>query len=278
MLPEESLRGGNLDEALARLQDQVRKEPNVAKHRVFLFQLLSVIGRWDRALTQLKVAGDLDAANQNMVQAYQETLRAELVRAQVFAGTRTPLVLGEPSEWVACVIESLRLSAQGNHAGAQALRTKGFDAAPAQAGSINGERFEWIADGDCRLGPILELVHNGRYCWLPLQRVKAIRFEVPKDLRDLVWTPAFLTLATGTETVGFIPTRYPGTDAASDPLLKLSRKTEWQESSGAWIGLGQRCFVTDQGEVSILDARMIEFDADPSASVPEPESPSGANG
>jgi type VI secretion system protein ImpE len=29
----------------------MRKEPSNAKHRVFLFQLLSVMGQWGRALT-----------------------------------------------------------------------------------------------------------------------------------------------------------------------------------------------------------------------------------
>jgi len=53
MPARESLREGRLEEALAQLQTQVRKEPGDARLRVFLFQLLSVMGRWDRALRQL---------------------------------------------------------------------------------------------------------------------------------------------------------------------------------------------------------------------------------
>ena len=58
---EQSVREGNLDAALSSLQDQVRKDPAKAELRVFLFQLLSVMGQWERALTQLNVAADLDA-------------------------------------------------------------------------------------------------------------------------------------------------------------------------------------------------------------------------
>jgi len=64
---EDWLRGGDPSTALSDVQDQVRKNPANAKLRIFLFQLLAIEGRWDRALTQLKVAGDLDAGSLAMV-------------------------------------------------------------------------------------------------------------------------------------------------------------------------------------------------------------------
>ncbi len=47
MQAEESLREGRLQDALAELQAQVRKEPANAKYRIFLFQLLAVLGQWN---------------------------------------------------------------------------------------------------------------------------------------------------------------------------------------------------------------------------------------
>ena len=61
---EQAVREGNLDAALSGLQEQIKKEPAKAELRIFLFQLLSVMGQWDRALTQLNVAADLDAKAQ----------------------------------------------------------------------------------------------------------------------------------------------------------------------------------------------------------------------
>ena len=61
MLAEQHLRDGNLTEALEQLQQEVRQDPANAQYRVFLFQLLSMFGDWDRAMTQLNVCGDLDA-------------------------------------------------------------------------------------------------------------------------------------------------------------------------------------------------------------------------
>lgn len=63
-----------------RGQAEVRKAPADAKRRVFLFQLLAVMGDWDRALNQLNVAGELDSGTLAMVSTYREALRCEVLR------------------------------------------------------------------------------------------------------------------------------------------------------------------------------------------------------
>ena len=63
MQTEELVRAGQLEEALSCLEDTIRENPAEAKYRVFLFQLLCVLGDWKRALTQLNVAAELDATN-----------------------------------------------------------------------------------------------------------------------------------------------------------------------------------------------------------------------
>lgn len=278
MLADERLRAGNVDEALSLLQDEVRKAPNNVKYRIFLFQLLAVLGRWERALTQLKVAGDLDTENQPMVQTYRELLRCEVLRAQVFAGQKTPLVFGEPQEWIAFLFEALRLQAQGNAEQARSLRDKAFEAAPTTSGSADGKPFQWIADGDSRLGPMLEVIVNGRYSWLPFERIRSLRIEAPADLRDVVWLPVTLTLTTGGETVAFVPTRYPGSETHADAAIRLARSTEWTEIPGGYVGLGQRVWMTDDGEHSLLDVRQIDFAVADDAGVPPAEQAEPAHG
>lgn len=263
MLAEQRIREGRLQEALAELQAQVRKEPANAKYRVFLFQLLAVLGQWERASNQLNVLGEMDAASLPMVQTYREAIRCELLRADVFAGRRSPLVFGDPEPWVALMLEALRLTAEGHPAQAQAVRDQAFEAATATPGTLDGQPFEWLADADPRLGPMLEVIVNGRYYWIPFQRVQTIQLEQPTDLRDFVWMPAQFTWANGGEAVGLIPARYPESHASADPLVQLGRKTEWLEGqAGICLGLGQRMLATDQGEYSLLDIRHIELDAD----------------
>jgi type VI secretion system protein ImpE len=89
-----------------------------------------------------------------------------------------------------------------------------------------------------------------------------VEFEAATDLRDIAWTPARLTLATGGETVAFVPTRYPGSETAADPAIVMARATAWDpRAADTYLGLGQRVFATDAGEHAILDVKRIRFDA-----------------
>ena len=269
----DALRNGAIDEALPELYEQVRAEPDQARHRIFLFQLLSVVGDWDRALTQLNVAQDLDPTAGVMAKAYQEILHCEALRQQVFDGTRTPLIFGDPEPWLAQLIQAIQVGAQGHTAEAHELRMRAMEEAPANPGELSavtaGEtdssdeqttKFEWLADGDARLGPVLEMIVNGRYYWAPLHHIKEITIEPPSDLRDLVWTPAQFVWANQGEAVGVIPTRYIGSESAEDDAVRLARKTNWSEPvPGAFEGLGQRVFITDSGDFALMDMRRITF-------------------
>lgn len=255
---EQSLRDGDTSAALAQLQQRVRGDPSDAKARIFLFQLLAVLGQTERALKQLNVVGELEAKALPMVQMYSDAIRCELFRDEVFAGNKTPLLLGEPDQWVALMLEALRLDAQGSHAQAQALRDQAFEAAPATGGTIDDAPFAWIADADTRLGPLLEAIVNGRYYWVPFAQIAEVSFDPPEDLRDVVWMPAHFRWANGGETVGLVPTRYPGSQNCEDPRLVLARRTEWDERPGdGFEGFGQRMFATDEGEYPIMDIRRI---------------------
>jgi len=247
-----------VSEALDALQNQVRADPSDARHRVFLFQLLCVLGQWDRALTQLNVAGEMDAGNLGMVQVYREALASEALRAAVFAGERTPLIFGDPEQWTALLLEALKLSATGEVAKGEELRAEALEAAPASAGRLNGREFEWIADADSRIGPMLEAIVNGRYFWVPFHRIAELRIEEPEDLRDLVWLPAQLKWMNGGEAVALIPVRYPGSETSADPEIQLGRRTEWDQlGDDVYAGVGQRMLITDQDEISLLDVRDI---------------------
>ena len=78
----------------------------------------------------------------------------------------------------------------GQFAAAARLREQAFAAAPATCGRVDGQSFQWIADADSRLGPMLEVIIADRYFWVPFCRIRRIALEKPTDLRDLVWLPA----------------------------------------------------------------------------------------
>ena len=275
----ELVKQGKLDEALAALEDQVRKDPADAKLRVFLFQLLCVLGEWERAMTQLNVAAELDSSALVMAQVCRISLNCEALRAEVFAGKRAPLIFGEPEEWVGWMVQANQLAAQGEYRASQELRDRALEAAPAIPGTIDGQPFEWIADADLRCGPILEAMIEGRYYWVPLPNIRTLALQEPEDLRDLVWLPAIFTWTNGGNAVGFIPARYPGSEKAEDFALRLARKTEWiEQEGGLYLGVGQRMLTTDQGEYALLDTRKIELrhpGSEGGEAAPGPSGPEG---
>jgi len=253
-----SLTDGDPHAALQQLQDEVRARPADAKLRIFLCQLLAVLGQWDRSRAQLDVAASLDPQALAMAQTYREAILCELLREQVFAGKKAPLVLGQPEPWLALLIESLLTAGRGDAAGAASLRANAFDQAPASSGTLDQQPFGWIADGDSRLGPVLEAIVNGHYYWVPFAHLSRIVIEEPADLRDRVWMPAHFAFVNGGESVALIPTRYPGSAASDDPMIALARKTVWQPNGDeAFFGLGQRVFATDAGEHALMDVREI---------------------
>ena len=256
----ELLRSADPAGALKALTDEVRARPGDSKHRVFLAQLLCVLGQWERALNQLSVAAELDALAVPMKQVYGEAIRCEGVRAEVFAGRRTPMVFGQPDEWLALLIESLLRQGRGENELAEDLRQRAFDGAPAIAGTIDGAPFEWLADADMRLGPVLEAFVNGKYYWIPYARLAHIKVDPPEDLRDCVWLPAHLQFENGGESLALIPVRYEGSEQSADGAIQLARKTEWRElQPEVWAGAGQRVLGSDAGDHPFMEIRDIVF-------------------
>lgn len=260
MEAEELLRAGRLEETHSALEHAIRSHPEDAKLRVFFFQLLAVSGQWDRALTQLKVAAQLDALNLLTAQMYEAVLHCEMLRREVFAGRQTPLLFGRPEPWMGWLVQAGILAVQGNYEAAAELRGKALEDAPAIGGTVDGESFEWLADGDSRLGPMLEAIVDGKYYWVPFQATKTIQISDPQDLSDLVWAPANFTWVNEGQSQGFIPTRYASSEASEHDAVRLARRTEWIEKPGqTYFGLGQRMFATDVREYAVLDIRRIDL-------------------
>ena len=257
---EELVKDGRLSEALESLQAAVRGDPADATLRIGLFELFCLTGQWDRAWTQLDVVAELDSENLALTHTYQALIRCELFRREVFEGKKTPVVFGEPTPWVAKLIEALPLYASQPEV-AGALRDAAFDEAQTVPGTLDGEGFQWLADMDGRLGPVLEMIINGRYYWVPMSNLSALAIEAPADLRDYVWSPATVTFANEGQTVCFVPARYSGSEDSPDEQLQSGHSTHWDDlGNDVFGGVGQRMFSTENGEVALLDVREIAFE------------------
>lgn len=261
MQAQQYLQSGDLEKALATLTEEIRSHPSKVELRIFMFQLLGVLGQWERAITQLNVAAEMDADALMMATVYRAALNCEVLRSNVFRGMRTPLIFGEPSEWLGWLTQVPSLLANGKIDAAAKLRDQAFEAAAAVSGNVDGQPFEWIADADARLGPNLEAIVDGKYYWIPFERIREIRIEKPMNLRDVIWTPANFTWVNQGQAVGMIPSRYPGSELETDDSFRMGRKTDWRDAgNGFFLGIGQRMLATDQGEYPLMEIRRVVLD------------------
>ncbi len=261
-----ALGGASVDEQLNQVRADIRKKPADADLRAKLFQLLAVKGQWEKAFEALKLSSEMNSQAQPVAVLYTGAITAEQEREAVFRGEKTPAVFEEPPQWMAMLLEALR----SNEETAHALREQAMETAPTIAGTMlinggeSGQAFEWLCDGDARLGPVCELIANGRYGWVPFDMIQSLRLIPPEGLTDLIWVQAEVTLVNGRSQIGLIPARYPAPAgqqyADLDDASNLSRRTDWQEiAEDMYIGSGQKMWMTDSAEYALLDARSVTF-------------------
>jgi type VI secretion system protein ImpE len=270
MTPEELIKAGELQQALSAAKQNVQANPADPKHRVYLFQLQCVLGQWKESLAQLSILNDMDADSSMFANVFSPVVESEILRSEIFKGSKTPIIFGEPEEWMGVLVHANQMAAQGEIAAYDEAQKRAFDKAPATKGKIDGTAFEWIADADTRLGPMLEVILQGCYRWVPFMRIASIKFEPTKNLCDLVWRSANFTWTNGGAASGFVPVRYFTSENCPDSAIQLARKTEWiKKSEQLFIGIGQRVLTTDQADTSILEIKEITLEVAPGSAVSE---------
>ena len=264
MRAEELIKNAQVKEALLSLSESIRDKPSDVSLRTFLFQLLCIDGQFQRAHKQLGLIQELDPITMAMSKTYQHVIQCETLRQAIFSADKTPLVFGEPPHWVALLIEALRLENNNQQLEAEKIRQNAYQDIPPTQGMINGESFEWLADADSRIGPLMEGFINGHYFWIPLQCIAKIKLSEPEDLRDLIWLPCEFHWVNGGGATGFIPACYPNSCDDEDPLIQMGRKTHWAPiAEQSFMGKGQKMLVTDQNDYPLFDVREIVFSHEP---------------
>ncbi|EPX2174675.1 TPA: type VI secretion system accessory protein TagJ [Serratia marcescens] len=264
------LQGQSIGAAITAIENEIKGKPADADLRAALVQLLCLSGNWMRANAQLKSWQALKPIAQPTTLLLMQSVNAELQRQAVFAGTAAPALLRQDQPWLKLMVQALHQDAQGAAEQAQALRDEALEAAPAGAGRLtlaegDQERqlsFDWLTDGDGRLGPVCELALNGVYYWLPFADIAAIQFQAPQSAIDLVWSHALVRLTDGREQVCQLPARYPLAEGSDDALL-LGKRTEWQPLGDGthYAGLGLKTWLSESDEFPLHSLRQLSFDA-----------------
>jgi len=224
-------KAGKLDEAIETLGAELRKDPTDVQRRVFLFELLSFVGEYERAEKQLDVAGQGGHEASLGALLYRSALHAERNRQEMFESRQFPV--------------------------------GGVEPAPV-SGTLNGSPFQVLTDADSRVGARLEVFAAGQYLWLPLEHIASVELSPPRRLRDLLWAPAIVQAGPGFRGIELgqvlIPAISPLSWQYEEPDVRLGRVTEWVAlDDGTEVPVGQKLLLVDGEELPILEMRKLEI-------------------
>lgn len=262
MTAKQLLDDGRLGEAIDRLTADLKARPDDAEGRIFLFELLGFAGQWDRAGKHLDVLGATVADPQAAVGAglYARLLESERQRDRLFKDGVRPRFALEPPEEVMLHLQAVEAVRQGRPEEARSALGRAAELHRATPGRSASGPFDDLRDADDLLGPVLEVFAPVGYCWVPWQHVQFLEVSKPTQLRDLLWLPARLATFDGQLGEVHLPNLYPSSSSSGDELVRLGRRTDWEELPGGIVrGLGQKVYLVGEEDRTLAELAELHF-------------------
>jgi type VI secretion system protein ImpE len=266
---KELLDAGKLQAAIEELTNRVKATPSDAHQRISLFELLLFAGDWERAERQVDVIAHQSMESGLGVQVYRNNIKAERDRSRLFSDGLRPHFISVPPAYVELHLAAINRVREGNIREARETLDRAEEERPAFTGAINGREFSDFRDYNDLVGPVLEAIVQDQYTWIPFEQIATLEIGAPRQLRDLIWTPAHIEAIDGTSGDIYIHTLYEGSGNHADDEVRLGRMTDWKDAGeGLYLASGSRLFLIDGEDRALLEARKIEFA--PAASEAEP--------
>ena len=264
MKASELYASGKLEEAITAMNDEVRSRPSDVDARGFLIELLCIAGRAERADVHLETVARLDPKATLGVALIRHLIRAEQWRQQFHTEGRLPEFLTEPSDDLQLHLRASILLREGDGVEAARLLDEAEEKRPRIRGSSGGATFDDFRDLDDLTASFLEvLTSNGKYYWIPLERIVRIELHKPARPRDVIWRRASMSVRDGPDGEIYLPSIYAPAGADLEPAERLGRASDWTGGDGAPVrGRGLRTFLVGDEARTILELDEIEFAGD----------------
>ncbi len=258
MSASDLFKAGRLREAVDAQIQEVRSHPADQGRRLFLFELLAFSGDLDRARRQLDAVKYDNVELDTALGAYRKLLDAEQARRRLFSDGLQPHFLADPPEHFRQRLEAVNRLREGRAAEAAELLHKANADSAVFRGLLNDKPFDSLRDADDLFGPVLEVLAQGRYFWVPLEQIETLALSPPRFPRDLLWMPARMEMS-GSMGEVFLAALYPGSHEHADEQVKLGRATDWKQAeTGPVLGAGQRTYLVGEDVVGLLEWRQLE--------------------
>lgn len=253
-------RAGKLQQAIDEQTQVVKASPGDQAKRLFLFELLAFAGDLDRAKRQIEAVHYSEMELETAVLGYRRLMDAEEMRRRVFREAVMPQFLVPPPEHVGKRLQAVAQLKDGNLAETAKLLAEADAMTAPVTGTLNKKPFTALRDADDLFGPILEVMAQGAYYWVPLEQIDALGANEPKVPRDLIWFPANISMRDGPSGDVFLPALYPGSHEHADDQVRLGRMTDWKTPEGGPVqGVGLRVFLAGEDGVNLPDWRELQI-------------------
>lgn len=261
--PLELYYAGQLQGAIAALNDQVKQRPTDASARGFLCELLCFAGDLARADRQLEALAHQDPESAVGYALFRQLVRAEQARQQFFTEGRLPDFLDPPCERMRLVLEASIHARENRPAEAARLLGEAQARLPSLSGTCDGQPFQGLRDLDDLTATVLEmLTAAGKYYLVPLERLESVEFHKPQRPRDVLWRKARVVVRDGPDVEVYLPAVYAGSHLEEDERLRLGQMTDWRGGEGAPVrGLGQRMLLVGEEDRPFLEFGRLTFHA-----------------
>lgn len=255
------LKAGELDEAIALMNAEVRQNPTDTNRRAMLVELLCFAGNLERADAVLDSINAVDPGAAVGVAMIRQLVRAEQARQQFYTEGRLPDFVKRPSGAMELELRAAVALREGSSHEVAALLAESESIRPRASGTADGAAFDDFRDLDDLSAAHFEvLTATGKYYWISVESVIGLEFRPPGRRRDLLWRRAAMSVTDGPDGEVFIPAIYPFRTAGAAPRYRLGYATDFEgEGDGPKLGTGLRSFLVGDESRTILELGKVEF-------------------
>lgn len=254
-----------LDNKIADLITQIKKQPSDNNLRLALIQYYCLTANWTKALSTTKNYLNINSKDENSKVLLEANIKSEMLRDQVFSGEVAPMMYPDCDEDMfnrqKSLLKNYIQSVDARSTTELFLET--YDRVElthtinsAENQSVSGS---WV-DSDVRTAYVLEVFLQEHYYWIPFNNIIKITFKDNEYLTDILWRRGEIHLTGDRVLPAFLPARYAVTDNDISDELKLCQKTHWQDYGDLHTASGQKTLTNGEDDVSILDIIQIEQD------------------
>jgi type VI secretion system protein ImpE len=244
---------GELRQAIAVQRAIAARRPDDPAAGLLHFELLAAAGLTESALAALKA---IVTDDDTWKPAFRKLLKAAAKR-EANARPQSPVDVPD-------YVTDLRKATVALKAGDAIRALRAVDRANSRApdlrGTLDGEPFEGLRDGDDRTAFVLEFFCDGAFIWVPFAAIKSLRLDDPAGPLDHVYRPALVRLTTGESLVGHVPLVAAGTTLTEHgDRHRLGLDSDSDVIGDVMVGIGGKSWLVGEEIVDVATIRMLEF-------------------